>query len=252
MADKTVLVLSPMDGERDLLVSRLADRREENDGGYVFSAGTFARLRVVAARCLVGTVNAAACTALATRRYRPACVILQGTAGAHDPDLKKGDLVIAEKIISLGNVKTPYRTAGEGSDPESWEPFGVQVYDRREGKTAFTNTFVCDPALTALARTVPYAGGRIFSGTAGSADRWNREADLILHYHSTLGTLCEEMEGAGAAQVCQAFGVPFCEIRVISNNELTENRHYEISTAKSCQEFTLDFLKALSESGLLI
>ena len=53
-----------------------------------------------------------------------------------------------------------------------------------------------------------------------------------------LGTSVEEMEGAAAAMMAEAFGVPMLAIRVLSNN-ITNGGVYDPSTAQDCQEYTL-------------
>lgn len=43
------------------------------------------------------------------------------------------------------------------------------------------------------------------------------------------GSDCEEMEGFAAGQVCKAFGVPFIDIRVLSNSELHPGEEFDKS-----------------------
>ncbi len=247
MNNDTVAVLCPMDCECDLLVSRLAEKREQRVGGYLFYEGKLNGCSVVVARCLIGTVNAAVCALLAIERYAPRCVILQGTSGAHDPALNRNDIVIADRIVSLVHTVSPRRGEGDGTDPFAWEDFGVQTYFRQDDRIDAVNDFSCDEQLVSLARSVPYADGSVTVGTGACGDVWNREADLILHYHRTKNTACEEMEGIGAAQTCAAFGVPMIEIRVISNNELQENAAFSEDTAQSVQRFVCDYLRILRD-----
>lgn len=39
-------------------------------------------------------------------KYFPDLIINQGTSGGHDPKLHAGDIVLAEKVINIGAVKT--------------------------------------------------------------------------------------------------------------------------------------------------
>lgn len=250
MKTGTAVVLCPMDCEFEYLASRLSDKREKHICGYIFCEGMLNGLPVVVIRCLMGTVNAAVCASMAIERYSPACVILQGTSGAHDPDLKTNDIVIAKNMISLTNVVSPRRKAGEGTNPFEWEGFGVQAYSKKDDLLDFVNEFHCDERLIELASSVPYPDGNVKIGTVGCGDVWNREADLILFYHRTRGTDCEAMEGVGAAQICAAYDVPMLEIRVISNSELRENERFSIDTAQSCQKFVYDMLIKISEEGI--
>ena len=53
-------------------------------------------------RTEIGAINAAAATALGVERFQPAAVINQGNAGASNPDLALGDIVIGEKTTDYG------------------------------------------------------------------------------------------------------------------------------------------------------
>ena len=245
MEKNPVVILCPMDGECDLLISSLTEKEEIKIGGYLFFEGKLGGRPVVVVRCLIGMVNAAVCTTLAVERYSPRAVILQGTSGAHRPEQRLNDLVIAERIVSLTNTTSPAKKPGEGTNPLEWEEFGVQAYSKKEDTINFANAFFCDPTLVALAKQVPYRDGTVWVGTVGCGDIWNREADLISFYHKTRGTDCEAMEGIAVAQVCEAFGVPMIEIRVISNNELHDEVHYSVETACCSQRFVMNFLKLL-------
>ena len=247
MKSNTAVVLCPMNCEYEYLVSQLEDKTEKQIGGYTFFEGRINRLPVVMIRCLLGAVNAAVCTMLAMQRYEPSCVILQGTAGAHDPTLKINDIVIGDRIVPLVNIISPKRGEGGGTDPFSWECFGVESYSRAADSTAFVQSFSSDEKLAALARTVPYPYGRVIGGTVGCGDVWNRETDLIRHYRKTKGTDCEAMEGIGVAQVCAAFGIPMLEIRVISNNELVENSRFSPEAAVNGQKFVVSLLTRMQD-----
>ena len=55
-------------------------------------------------------------------------------------------------------------------------------------------------------------------------------------------TLCEEMEGYAVSKVASTYGVPFINIRVISNNEIL-GESYKREVGKYSQEFTLELVK---------
>ena len=46
-------------------------------------------------------------------------------------------------------------------------------------------------------------------------------------------------------QVCKAFGVPFIDIRVLSNSEYYPGEIFDKSYALLCQEFCLDFIEKI-------
>jgi adenosylhomocysteine nucleosidase len=75
---------------------------------------------VVVSRTEVGIANAAAATALAIERFKPALIMNQGTSGGHDPKLKRGDIVIGKTSFNMGAFKSKFTAKNEGIDPTKW------------------------------------------------------------------------------------------------------------------------------------
>lgn len=240
---RPIVILGPMESESALLIQQLDEHREHPVGAYVFHEGVIDGYPVVICRTYIGVVNSAVVTALAIQNYDPLCVIIQGTSGAHDPDLHQGDIVLGEKIVHLGRFFTPHRDKGTGSDAFAWEPQGSEIVSLDPKK--FIDVLHSDSRILAVADTVPYSNGRVIRGTIGAADIWNRELDMIAHLHHTLGTDCEEMEGFGVAQVCAQFGVLCADFRVISNSEWHEQEEFNEIFGESCQMFVLETIRRL-------
>lgn len=248
MAQRPIVILGPMESESGLLKNALKNSREEKIGEYSFFTGELEGVPAVVCRCYIGVVNSAVCAALAVRRYDPLCVIIQGTAGAHDPELHKGDIVLGERMVNIGRYFTPHRDIGEGSAPFDWEPHGSEVVAvEPENEVMYLHS---DSRILDLAERVPYTRGKVVRGTIGAADIWNRELDMIAHLRKTLGTLCEEMEGYGVAQVCAQLGVPMADIRVISNSELYPDEDFDESVGVYCQEYIVEIIKRMAKIDL--
>ena len=243
MDSRPIVIIGPMDSESSLLISALENPREEHEGAYSFHIGELYGAPAVVCRCYIGVVNSAAAAALAVSKYRPRCVILQGTAGAHDPSLHQGDIVLGERMVHLGSFYTPHRDRGEGCDPFSWDHHGTEIPSEPEREPRY---LYGDSAIIKAAQSVAYQHGRVVLGTIGAADIWNRELDMIAHLHDSLGTSCEEMEGYGVAQVCSMLGVPMADIRVISNSEWYPDEEFDESVGVLCQEFVLKIIRELN------
>ena len=93
-----------------------------------------------------------------------------------------------------------------------------------------------------IAKKIKYEYGNVFLGRIGSGDVWNKETDRILMFNERYKTLCEEMEGYAASKVASTYGVPFINIRAISNNEIL-GESYKREVGKYSQEFTLELVK---------
>ena len=237
---KPVLILGPMDCEIDRIEAEVQNAEISHVGGFRFTSGSIGGVPVVVCRCLIGMVNSAAATVLAAQKFDPGCVILQGTAGAHDPALTQGDVVLGKDLKELGCFCTAHRDPGEGVDLGQWEVKGEELL--RNGKPEFVKTLHSDAALLETALKLGNPHGRLLAGTIGSADIWNRELDRIRFLHETLGTDCEEMEGFAVAQVCDHLGLPLLVVRVISNSEWRPEEEFDEALAAVSQQFTLRLL----------
>ena len=78
---------------------RLQDSREVVVRGYVFRTGTLNGRQVVVGRSGAGKVNASIVATLLITHFNPTAVLFSGTAGAVDPDLRPGDVVIGGTVV---------------------------------------------------------------------------------------------------------------------------------------------------------
>ena len=242
-AERPIAVIGAMESEINFIIGRIDNKNTRSIGGWNFISGTIGDKPVTAVRCFIGMANSAAATALLIENYNPQCVIIQGTCGGHNPLLHRGDIVIGERVIENSRRETPALGEGEGSRFESGRFIEAELPC---GNTSIrAGEIFCDSALVEKAKTVPYSKGRLITGCISCGDVWNRERDVIKYLHCVRGSDCEEMEGFAAAQVCKAFGVPFIDIRVLSNSELYPDETYDESYALLCQEFCLDLIEKL-------
>ena len=175
-----------------------------------------------AVRVVVGGIGAVNTACALTREFAshlPSLVIQTGIAGAYEPTgIAVGSVVLAtEEMYGDVGVITP---AG-------WLPadaIGLPLVDARDGHPARFNQFPCDPGLVAraamiagpsIARTGRFLTLAQVTGVAAVGDELYRR----------FNALCESMEGAAAAHVCAIYGIPFLEVRGISN--LVEDRNRE-------------------------
>lgn len=246
---KPIVILGPMESESAILIKRVENRREHPIGVYAFYEGEIDSYPVVVCRTYIGVVNSTTATALAIQRYSPLCVIIQGTSGAHDPTLHRGDIVLGEKMVNIGRFFTPHRDKGEGTDTFAWEPHGSEIVSLQADEVLYLHS---DPRILKIAETVPYTDGRVLRGVIGAADIWNKELDMLMHLHRTLGTACEEMEGYGVAQVCAQLTTPCADIRVISNSEWHKEEEFNEKYGEQCQMFVLEVVRRLiAEEALM-
>ena len=232
-----ILIQGAMDVETDRMAERLEDRREETMAGFRFWQGRYAGLDLVVSRTEVGMVSAAAATVLGIQRFAPSLVLNQGTAGAHRPDLRVGDIVVGRTCVAIQSVLMPKRGAGEGIDPAAWTLWDFDANTPPavlEGDARWAERF----------ETAPYGGGQVLPGRLGAGDVFNREHDRIQWLRARAGEDCEDMESLAAYRACLRFGVPCLGLRIISNNELT-GEPYRRKVGEDLQDFILSVLARL-------
>lgn len=245
---RPIIIQGPMPIEAERFASELEDVRVEKTGNFVYYIGTLNDYPVIVSKTSKGMENTAAATAIAIERYKPIAVINQGTSGGHDPSLAVGDIVLGKRVVNIGNIKTGDRLAGKGIAPTEWKPMDVMASEGSAGEDKNAEKiryYEGNATLLEIANQVKdtYKYGKVVEGTIGSANLWNNEVDRIKWFHENYGTSVEEMEGASAAQMSEAYGVPFLGIRVLSNNK-TNGGMYNPLTAEYCQEYVMEVVKA--------
>jgi adenosylhomocysteine nucleosidase len=220
-----IVLLGALDAEIQPIVAALAGREAVPVLGLPCVAGRLAGRSVVVAATGVGKVNAAMTTALLIERFSPAAVIFTGVAGALDPELQPGDVVVAEKLVQHDLVRHTEQGAVLRSvrNPVSGTPNPISLE--------------ANPALLALARQAaprarlePVETGarrrapRVSFGTIVTGDSFVGSLTKKTALRDELGGRAVEMEGAAVAQVCYQHGVPFLVVRGLSDRAGNEAR----------------------------
>jgi len=210
-----IAILGAMDTETAPVLAVLDEPSPTSVRGIPCVSASLAGRRVVVAATGVGKVNAALTTTLVVERFAPSAVVFTGVAGALDPDLQPGDVVVAQVLVHHDLLR--YTEAGTlprvVKSPLTGVPNPIE--------------YPASPELLALA--LDAAPGLVLEGIAGArpprvrfgtvatgdsfvgarAKREQLRADF--HAHAC------EMEGAAVAQVCRELGVPFLVVRGLSD-----------------------------------
>lgn len=192
-------VVGAMREEVERLEESLVGAQPQGQGPVRWLSGTLEGHHVLLAECGIGKVNAAALTQalLAAGVTR---LVFTGVAGAVDPHLDVGDIV-----ISSDTVQHDVDVTGLGY------PLGE-----------VPGSGSCWPADTglvtaALAAAQDLSGPRVLVGRVASGDTFVAGAEATARLARQFGAACTEMEGAAVGQVCARWGVPFVIVRSISD-----------------------------------
>ena len=177
-----------------------------------FWRGRWAEQEVILAQCAVGKINAAMALQWLVDHHAPDVLLNCGSSGAIAPQLRVGDVVIADRVVPYdvgvflerGFVTTGNELPGRG--PTHWR------------------VFPADPRLVYLAQkaaeranlTSP-TGQRTWVGPIASGDQVVFADRPKRWLHQTCGALAVENEGAAVAQVAATHGLPWLVLRGISD-----------------------------------
>ncbi|MBB6671122.1 5'-methylthioadenosine/adenosylhomocysteine nucleosidase [Cohnella nanjingensis] len=194
-------IIGAMQEEIDLLLEHLDDAVELKRSGIRYLAGSLHGKQVVICKSGVGKVNAAVCTQVLIDRFNASKVIFTGVAGALDPSLEIGDIVISTSSMQHDMDVTPLGYAR-----------GVIPYQAESEW----------PAGQALVQLAVAAGEKVFpghckTGKVLSGDQFIADRAVVRQLHEELNGTCTEMEGAAVAQVCAMNEVPYVVIRSMSD-----------------------------------
>lgn len=169
----------------------------------------------------MGKVNTSLAATLLADRFRCNTIVFTGVAGGLDPDLRIGDIVIADRVVQhdFGVIQDerlqPYQP-GHVPFINPTERFGYQVdpelLDRVKRRLAGVK----------LAPLSAAAGGgdrppQVNYGTVLTGDQYLRCERTRNRLHSELGGVAIEMEGGALAQTCESFEIPWLVIRALSD-----------------------------------
>ena len=233
MKEKTILIQGAMDIEIEYFIDKLEKKEKQTIAGYEFYTGYIHTSKIIISKTLVGVVNSTTATTIAIMTFRPDIVINQGIAGAHKSNIHIGDIIIGEKCCNINAFSMPTKEEGHSSNPFEWETNKrgeeIQIGDKKLVKIikGFFETN-CE--------------NTIYTGTLGSGDVFNREYDRIMWLQNRFHHLSEDMESIGTYCVCNQFEIPCVGIRIISNNELT-NEKLDKEQAIRLQELFIKLFK---------
>lgn len=195
-----IAVIGAMKEEIELLVSDMDVQGSTTIAGIEYREGSLYGKPVVLCMSGVGKVNAAVCTQILIDRFQADAVIFTGVAGALDPELTIGDLVISSDCMQHDMDVT------------------ALGFDRGIIPYAETSVFQADSNLIELAKSASKDfEGRTKVGRILSGDQFIASRELVAELYKSLQGTCTEMEGAAVAQVCHLNGIPFVIIRSMSD-----------------------------------
>lgn len=176
----------------------------------------------------IGKVNTAIVATLLAQRFRSRLIVFSGVAGGLDPSLAIGDVVIAEDTVQhdAGVFEDERLATYQAGHVPFFNPTDTLGYPVDAALLTRLRHRLDGFSLPPLSRA---AGGegrapRIVFGRILSGDQYVHCEATRERLFRDLGGQAVEMEGGALGQVCAAFGIPYLDIRALSDLAGKESR----------------------------
>jgi adenosylhomocysteine nucleosidase len=204
----------------DLRAALDHDRRTEV-GGFTFDQGALDGRPVVLAEAGIGKINTAIVATLLATRFEAAVLVFSGVAGGLDPDLAIGDLVIAERAIQhdCGVIENERLLPYQAGHVPFFNPTSDLGYPVSPALLARTRARLDGLELAPLSTAAGGSGRRpkLVFGTILAGDQYIHCEATRARLHRDFAAQAVAMEGGALAQVAGRLGVPWLEIRALSD-----------------------------------
>jgi adenosylhomocysteine nucleosidase len=216
----TVGIISAVPGESGRLLDLMESPVSKEKGRRTYYTGKLHGIDTVLVASRIGKVAAAATVTHLILEYKVDLVIFTGVAGAIDPSLNVGDVVVATALIQHDMDARPFCPIHEipllrikSCDPDRLlQLFSTQASGKFIKEDLFHN--VPPPILNEFHICAP----KVVNGLVITGDQVISQEAQKIHLKEKLpDALCVEMEGASVGQVCYEYGIPFTVIRTISD-----------------------------------
>ncbi len=197
---------------------RLQDGREMIVRGHVFRLGTLNGRQVVVGRSGAGKVNAAIVATVLIGHFNPSVLFFSGTAGAVDPALHPGDIVIGATVAQHdAGLQTPQGIRRRGLRNAVTGELDPLLLPAPETLLAAARHAALGLKLPGIRTTEGERAPLIIEGLIVTGDVFVSDVARRDELRNSLGASAVEMEGAAVAQTCRQFGVPCLVVRSITD-----------------------------------
>jgi adenosylhomocysteine nucleosidase len=196
------------------------DQRSEI-GGFGFDRGRLDGQPVVLAEAGIGKVNTAAVATLLAARFEARSLVFSGVAGGLDPALHIGDLVIATRAIQhdCGVIEDERLQPYQAGHVPFFNPTDELGYTPPPALMDRVRDRLAGLALPPLSALAGGAGRRpqLVYGTILAGDQYIHCEATRVRLQQEFAAQAVAMEGGALAQVAERLGVPWLEIRALSD-----------------------------------
>lgn len=194
-----IAIMGAMPEEIAPLLEKVENVNRVEYANNSYYEATYQGKELVIAYSKIGKVFSTLTAATLIEKFGCTKLLFSGVAGAINPNLHIGDLIIADKLCQHDLDITIF------GHPHGYVPEGAVCVET-------------DVTLREVAKAVASKTGlNVIEGTIATGDQFVASNDRKAFISSTFEADALEMEGASVAVVCDALNVPFFVLRAISD-----------------------------------
>ena len=229
---RNIGIIVAMQEELEEILKIMEETKKKEIYDITYIEGKVGENNIIITLSGIGKVNAARTTQILIDKLNVECIINVGSAGALNPILNIGDIVIGNKLIQ--------------------HDFDITAFNHKKGYITGVGDYLeCNEDLVKqfekITNNIENKEYKTITGIIASGDIFCTEINMKNKIYSKFNAECVEMEGAAIAQVAYLCNIPFIVIRSISdspngNNAIVFDEFVKLASAR-CAKILKEFFK---------
>ena len=226
-----IAIMGAMPEEIEPLLERVENIKKVEYANNSYYEASYKGKELVIAYSKIGKVFSSLTAATLLEKFECTTLLFSGVAGAINPELKIGDLIIADKLCQ--------------------HDLDISIFGHAYGFVPEGAVFVeSDEKLRAIAKEVAQKNNlKVIEGTIATGDQFVASNERKEFIYTNFQADALEMEGASVAVVCDALNVPFFVLRAISDTANDDAGvdfdEFMVGSAKISANFILDMVESI-------
>ena len=226
-----IAIMGAMPEEIAPLLAKVKNVKKIEYADNSYYEATYQGKELVIAYSKIGKVFSSLTASILLEKFGCSTLLFSGVAGAINPELKIGDLIIADKLCQ--------------------HDLDISIFGHPFGYVPEGAVFVeSDAGLREIAKAVALKNGlSVIEGTIATGDQFVASNERKEFISTNFQADALEMEGASVAVVCDALNVPFFVLRAISDTANDDAGvdfdEFMIGSAKISANFILEMVESI-------
>jgi len=226
-----IAIMGAMPEEIEPLLERVENINRVEYANNSYYEATYKGKELVIAYSKIGKVFSSLTASILLEKFGCSRLLFSGVAGAINPELHIGDLIIADKLCQ--------------------HDLDISIFGHAYGFVPEGAVFIdSDEKLRTIAKEVAKKNSlKVIEGTIATGDQFVASNERKEFISTNFQADALEMEGASVAVVCDALNVPFFILRAISDTANDDAGvdfdEFMVDSAKISANFILDMVESI-------